>query len=131
VLALALAVGGASHVTDALSDGPAGLAEDLGRRLQLSFERATAGVRVALVVFGGIAAFAVLGLRERRPLLLSLLAGLATSLLVNDSPNDVVTAGLACYVALSSAPGLAQPATGRARPAPEARRSRSVPAGTP
>jgi hypothetical protein len=131
VLALALAVGGASHVTDALSDGPAGLAEDLGRRLQLSFERATAGVRVALVVFGGIAAFVVLGLRERRPLLLSLLAGLATSLLVNDSPNDVITAGLACYVTLSSAPGLARPATGRARPAPEAQRSRSVPAGTP
>jgi hypothetical protein len=131
VLAAAVVVGGASHVTDALSDGPAGLAEDLGRRVEISFERATAGVRVALVVFGAIAAFIVLGLRERRPLLLSLLAGLGTSLLVNDSPNDVVVAGLACYLVLSSAPGLARPATGRALRAPRARRSRSVPAASP
>ncbi len=131
VLVLALAVGGSSHVTDALSDGPVGLAEDLGRRLQLSLERATAGVGVALLVFGGIAAFVVLALRERRPLLLSLLAGLGVSLLVNDSPNDVVVGGLACYLVLSSAPGLARPATGRVLQAPWARRSRSAQAASP
>jgi hypothetical protein len=126
VLAVALAVGGASHVTDALSDGPVGLAEDVGRRVQISFERATAGLRVALIVFGGIAVFVVLALRERRPLLVSLLAALGVSLLVNDSPNDVVVAGLACYLVLSSAPGLARPASGRALRAPRARRSQSV-----
>jgi hypothetical protein len=126
VLAVALAVGGASHVTDALSDGPVGLAEDLGRRLQLSFERATAGIGVAFLVFGGIVAFVVLGLRERRPLLLSLLAALGVSLIVNDSPNDVVVGGLACYLVLSSASALARPASGRALPAPRARRSRRV-----
>src|SRR5918999_275426 len=53
-LLVALAVGGASHVTDALSDGPVGLAEDLGRRLRLSFERTTNGIGVALLVFGGV-----------------------------------------------------------------------------
>jgi hypothetical protein len=126
VLAVALAVGGASHVTDALSDGPAGLADDLGRRLQLSFERATNGIGIALLVFGGIVAFVILALRERRPLLLALLAALGVSLVVNDSPNDVVVAGLACYLVLSSAPGLARPASGRALPAPRARRSQSV-----
>lgn len=131
VLALALAVGGSSHVTDALSDGPAGLAEDLARRLRLSFERATAGWGVALLVFGGIATFIALGLRERRPLLVSLLAGLGVSLLVNDSPNDVVLAGLACYLVLSSAPGLARPATGRAQPAPRARQGQTAPASSP
>lgn len=131
LLALALAVGGSSHVTDALADGPAGLVEDLGRRLRLSFERATAGPAVALLVFGGIAAFAALGLRERRPLLVALLVALGVSLLVNDSPNDVVVGGLACYLILSSAPGLARPATGRALPAPRARRARTAPASSP
>lgn len=122
---------GSSHVTDALSDGPVGLAEDFGRRLQLSFERATGGVGVALLVFGGIAAFAVFGLLERRPLLLSLLTALGVSLLVNDSPNDVVVAGLACYLVLSSAPELGRPATGRALRAPGARRGRTAPASSP
>jgi hypothetical protein len=131
MLALALVVGGSSHVTDALADGPVGLVEDLGRRLRLSFERATAGPGVALLVFGGIAAFVVLGLRERRPLLVALLTALGVSLLVNDSPNDVVVAGLACYLVLSSAPGLARPATGRALRAPRARQARTAPASSP
>lgn len=131
VLAVALALGGSSHVTDALADGPAGLAEDLVRRLRLSFERATSGIGVALLVFGGVAALAALGWRERRPLLVALLAALGISLLVNDSPNDVVLAGLACYLVLSSAPGLARPATGRRTPAPRARRARTAPASPP
>lgn len=131
VLALALAVGGSSHVTDALADGPVGLVEDLGRRLRLSFERATSGIGVALLVFGGIAAFVALGLRDRPPLLLTLLAALGVSLLVNDSPNDVVVAGLACYVVLSSAPGLARPATGRELPDPQEPRARIAPAASP
>jgi hypothetical protein len=131
VLAVALAVGGSSHVTDALSDGPAGLAEDLGRRVQVSFERATAGPGVALLVFGGIAALVVLALRERRPLLISLLAALGVSLVVNDSPNDVVIAGLACYLVLSSAPELARPAREPASPAPRARPERTAQAASP
>jgi hypothetical protein len=131
VLAVALAVGGSSHVTDALEDGPVGLAEDLGRRVQLSVERATAGWGVALLVFGGIAALVLLALRERRPLLLSLLAALAVSLIVNDSPNDVVIAGLTCYLVLSSAPGLARPAREQVRPAPRAQPAQTAPASSP
>jgi len=131
VLAVALAVGGSSHVTDALEDGPVGLAEDLGRRVQLSVGRAIAGWIVALQVFGGVAALIALALRERRPLLLSLLAALAVSLIVNDSPNDVVIAGLVCYVVLSSAPGLARPAREREQPAPRARPARTPQASSP
>jgi hypothetical protein len=131
LLAVALALGGSSHVTDALADGPVGLAEDLARRVELSFLRATSGVGVALLVFGGIAVLAILARRERRPILVALLVGLAVSLLVNDSPNDVVLAGLACYVVLSSAPLLARPATGRARPAPRVPRARTARAGSP
>src|SRR5215204_7145989 len=118
-------------LTDALEDGPVGLAEDLGRRVQLSVGRAIAGWVVALQVFGGVAALIALALRERRPLLLSLLAALAVSLIVNDSPNDVVIAGLVCYVVLSSAPGLARPAREREQPAPRARPARTPQASSP
>jgi hypothetical protein len=131
VLALALAAGGESHVTDALRDGPAGLAEDLWRRVHLSWLRATSGWGVGLLVGAGIAALALLGLRERRPLLLAFLAALAVSLLVNDSPNDVIVAGLAGYLALSSAPGVARPAGERAMQAAPGPQARSAPAASP
>lgn len=131
ILALALVADGSNHVTDAIADGPAGLAEDLGRRVQLSFERATAGPGVALLVFGGIAALVALALRERRPVLLALFAGLGVSLLVLDSPNDIVIAGLACYLVLSSAPALAQPVREGPRPVPRARPARSAQAAKP
>jgi hypothetical protein len=129
VLVLALAAG-ESHVTDALDDGPVGLAEDLWRRLELSWLRATSGWGVGLLVFGGIAVLVVIALRERRPLLLAYLAALGVSLLVNDSPNDVVVAGLAGYLALSSAPEVVRPAAERARPAAPEPRARSAPAAS-
>jgi hypothetical protein len=131
VLALALAVGGESHVTDALGDGPVGLAEDLWRRLRLSWLRATSGWGVGLLVGAGVAALAGLALRERRPLLVSFLVALAVSLVVNDSPNDVIVAGLAGYLALSSAPGVARPAGERATQAARGPRAQSAPAATP
>jgi hypothetical protein len=131
ILAAALALGGGSHVTDALADGPVGLAEDLWRRLELSWLRATSGWGVGLLVFGGILLLVLLALRERRPLLLAYLAALAVSLVVNDSPNDVIVAGLAGYLALSSAPGVARPAAARARPAAPEPRAQSAPAASP
>lgn len=131
ILAAALALGGESHVTDALSEGPAGLADDLTRRLELSWLRATSGWGVALLVFGGIAVLAALALRERRALLLAYLTALGVSLLVNDSPNDVTVAGLAGYLALSTAPGVARRAAGRATPAAPGPTARSAPAASP
>jgi hypothetical protein len=128
VLVLALAVGGESH---ALGDGPVGLAEDLWRHLRLSWLRATSGWGVGLLVGAGLAALAVLALRERRPLLTAFLLTLAVSLLVNDSPNDVIVAGLAGYLVLSSAPGVARPAAERARSAARGQRAQSAPAATP
>jgi hypothetical protein len=131
VLVLALALGGGSHVTEALADGPAGLAEDFGRRLELSWLRATSSWGVGLLVGGGIVVLALLALHERRPLLTAYLVALAVSLLVNDSPNDVIIAGLAGYLALSSAPGVAPPAGERARRAAPERRAQSAPAASP
>jgi hypothetical protein len=131
VLVIGLAAGGESHVTDALGDGPAGLAEDLWRRLRLSWLRATADWGVGVLVGVGIAALAVLALRERRALLLAYLAAIAVSIVVNDSPNDVVVAGLAGYLALSSARGVARPADERVTPAAPEPRARSAPAASP
>jgi hypothetical protein len=129
-LVAALALGG-SHVTDAIAGGPGELAEDFWRRLHLSWLRATAGWGVGLLVFGGVAVLALLALRERRPLLLAYLAALAVSLLVNDSPNDVIVAGLAGYLVLSIAPGVARRAAERATPAAREPRARSAPAASP
>jgi hypothetical protein len=131
VLGLALALGGHSHVTDAISSGPVGLAEDFWRRLELSWLRATSSWSAGLLVFGGIVALALLALRERRPLQLAYLAALAVSLLVNDSPNDVVVAGLVGYLALSTAPALARPADRPDRREPRAPQARTAPAASP
>jgi hypothetical protein len=131
ILAIALVAGGDSHVTDALRDGPTGLAEDFWRRLRLSWLRATSGWGVGLLVGGGIAALAIPARRERRPLLLAYLVAIAVSLIVNDSPNDVIVAGLAGYLVLSTAPGVARPADEPARPAARESRAQSVPAASP
>jgi len=131
VLGLALVVGGGSHVTDAIAGGPAELAADFWRRIQLSWLRATSGWGVGLLVGGGVLALAAFALRERRPLLTAFLAALAVSLLVNDSPNDVVVAGLVGYLVLSSARGVARPGAEPAPRAPRARRARSAPAASP
>jgi hypothetical protein len=131
VLAVALVTGGESHVTDAIGDGPAGLAEDLARRLELSWLRASAGWGVGLLVAGGILALIAAALRDRRPLILAYLAAIAVSLVVNDSPNDVIVAGLAGYLALSTAPGVARRAGERATPAVPEPRARSAPAASP
>jgi hypothetical protein len=131
VLAVALVTGGESHVTDAIRDGPSGLAEDLARRLELSWLRATAGWGVGLLVAGGILALTTAALRDRRPLILAYLTAVAVSLVVNDSPNDVIVAGLAGYLALSTAPGVARRADERARPAAPEPTARSLPAASP
>jgi hypothetical protein len=82
-------------------------------------------------VGGGIVALALLGYRERRAVLTAYLAALAVSLLVNDSPNDVIAAGLVGYLALSSAPGVGRPAGERATSAHPPRRAQSAPAASP
>jgi hypothetical protein len=112
-------------------EGPIDLAEDLWRRLRLSWHIATDGWGVGLLVGAGVAALAVLALRERRPLLTAFLVALAVSLLVTGEPDDVIVAGLAGYLALSSAPGVARPAAERVTSAARGRQAQSAPATTP
>jgi hypothetical protein len=108
LVALDAATGGSSHVTRALEDGPAGLAADLGDRVALSIARLTANPLVAALVAAGIALLVVLVIRTLRsdtPLTaraapLALAAAVGVSLVVNDSPNDVVLGGLVGYLAV-------------------------------
>jgi hypothetical protein len=107
LVALDAATGGSSHVTEALEDGPTGLAGDLGERVELSWDRATGDWYVALAVAFMLAAFVYLVVRTLRrpdalresPVALSVAAAIAVSLVVNDSPTDVLLVGLTSYVA--------------------------------
>jgi hypothetical protein len=109
VMGLDAATGGSSHVSRAIGGGPGEIVEDLGRRLEISWNTATASWYAALVVAIALAALLVLTLRlvrsdtsrANRALPLSLSAALLASLLVNDAPHDVAVAGLIGYLAVS------------------------------
>jgi hypothetical protein len=98
VVGIDAASGGKSHVTRAFERGPGGWAGDFGHRVHLSADRFVGTWHSALVVCVGIAALAALAThRPRFPGGEALLAGLAVSLLVNDSPSDVLAGGAVCY----------------------------------
>ena len=118
VLALALLgldaiTGGSSHVTRAVGRGPADLASDLARRIRLSYEVATERWYTLLVVLVGIAVLAALlakllrsaDARRGRPVLVAQATAVAVSLVVNDSPRDVVVAGLLGCLVTARYPG--------------------------
>jgi hypothetical protein len=107
-VAVDAATGGSSHVTRAFEDGPGGLASDLAERVELSVARLADNVLVAILVAAGVALLVFLvarTLRSDAPLparapALALAAAIATSLIVNDSPNDVVLSGVVGYLAV-------------------------------
>jgi hypothetical protein len=102
-LALALvgldaATGGHSHVTRRVGEGPGALVDELGNRLHISVERITTSWHAALVFGLGVAALAVLA--TRRPRFAAgdaLLLATVVSLIVNDSPSDVVSGAAISY----------------------------------
>jgi len=86
--------GGSSHVTRAAGSGPAGLVDDLTRRLDISWAGATQSLHTALLCLAGLAGLAVLATRSpRRAPLDAFLVGFAASLVVNDSPVDELVWG--------------------------------------
>jgi hypothetical protein len=110
LIALDASTGGSSHVTRALSDGPGGLARDLADRVELSWERATSSWATGLVTAALLLVFAFLVARmlarpeplAERAVPLSLAAAVIVSLVVNDSPVDVLLVGTTGYVAAAA-----------------------------
>jgi hypothetical protein len=102
LLGLDAATGGSSHVTGAVGDGPAALAGDLADRIELSVRRTAGSLGATAVVLGSLAILLAVALRARRDAVLdALLAGLAVSLLVNDTPGDVLGIGAAIAITLA------------------------------
>jgi hypothetical protein len=124
LVALDRATGTETHVTRAVGEGT-GFLSALGDRAVLSFERATDDWYVALGVVVGIVVLVVISALlirlppEVRALPLAIAGATAVSLVVNDSPLDVVAIGLvglaACRPRLARDPrGGAEVTPGRA-----------------
>jgi hypothetical protein len=89
------ATGGSSHVTDAVGGGPGALAGDLAHRVHLSAASVGSTWNNALLFGASVAVLVWLALRRPRlPVLDALLAALAVSLVVNDTPTDVAGWGV-------------------------------------
>ena len=102
LVGLDAAFGGSSHVTHAVGGGPGSLFGDLGHRLHLSWASATDHWYRVLTFLACLAVLVVLGLRRPRLATVdALLVAIAVSLLVNDTPVDVVGLGaLGCAALL-------------------------------
>ncbi len=93
------ALGGSSHVTRAVGSGPDSLVGSLGHRLHLSWAALTDRWFHGVIFLTFLAAVVLMGtVGPRRATVDALLAGLAVSLLVNDTPVDVIGLGaLGCW----------------------------------
>jgi hypothetical protein len=117
LVGLDAATGGSSHVTRAFRTGPVSLAEELAHRVHISAASIATGWSEAIVFSVSIVALAVLGSRRPRfPAGDALLAGIAVSLLVNDSPGDVASAGALSYAILWAYERVREPAQEQALP---------------
>jgi mono/diheme cytochrome c family protein len=102
LLAVDASTGGSSHVTDAVGDGPFALAGDIADRIELSVRRTAASLGAAVIVLGSLLTLFVVAVRGRRdPVLAAFLVALAVSLVVNDTPGDVLGMGAAIAITLA------------------------------
>jgi hypothetical protein len=109
LVALDAVLGPPSHVGRSVRGGPLEVLGDVGDRLALSWERATAGPAVAIAVAAALALVVALLVRgDRHPLPLAMAAALGVSLLVNDSPLEVAVGGAAALLAVSRYHGTMQ-----------------------
>ena len=103
IVGLDALLGGSSHVTDAVGGGPGTLFDDVDRRLRISWAGATSGVHTAFFCVLSLVGLAWLGWRGRRsPVIVAMLVGLGVSLVVNDTPVDVLGYGALGLLALTA-----------------------------
>jgi len=94
LVGLDAAIGGSSHVTHAVGDGPGAVLGDIADRLELSARRTFGAVGPAFAVLASLAVLCVVATRRpRRPLTDAVLVALLVSLVVNDTPGDVIGFG--------------------------------------
>jgi hypothetical protein len=101
-------LGPPTHVGRSVGGGAGGVLSDLGDRVALSWERATAEWGVGLIVAAAIVVLVVLVSRlprlrlrrDGRALLFAFAVAIAVSLVVNDSPLEVAVLGVVGYLAL-------------------------------
>jgi hypothetical protein len=91
LVGLDAALGGSSHVTRSLSGGPFELAGDLAHRVRLTLGGFVSSLHAAVIVGVSLPALVWLALRRPRFAVLdAVLVALLVSLLVNDSPRDIL-----------------------------------------
>ena len=101
VVGIDAALGGSSHVTHAVGGGPGSLTGDFGHRLHLSWASATKSLPNIVLFVASLALLVWIGTRSpRRPAVDAMLVGLALSLLLNDTPVDVIGLGVLGCLAL-------------------------------
>ena len=94
LVGLDAAFGGSSHVTQAVGDGPGAVLGDIADRLELSARRTFDAIGPAFAVAASLVVLVVVATRRpRRPLTDAVLVALLVSLVVNDTPGDVVGFG--------------------------------------
>ena len=95
--------GGSSHVTSAVGGGPGSLAGDLAHRVRISWKGVIATTQARVTAGATLCALIGVGLRRPRVAVVdALLIGLAASLLVNDTPTDVLAFGALATAALGA-----------------------------
>jgi mono/diheme cytochrome c family protein len=94
LVGLDAALGGSSHVTQALGDGPGAVLGDVADRLELSARRTFDAFGPAFAALASLAVVLYVATRRpRRPVTDAVLVALLVSLLVNDTPGDVLGFG--------------------------------------
>jgi hypothetical protein len=101
LVGLDAALGGSSHISRTLGDGPGDLAGELAHRWRVSLDGFVATWHATVIISASLAVLAWLALRRpRAPVVDAVLVALAVSLLVNDSPRDVAAYGAISCAAL-------------------------------
>jgi hypothetical protein len=101
LVGLDAALGGSSHISRTVGDGPRDLAGELAHRWSVSLDGFVATWHATVIISASLALLAWLAFRRPRSTVVdAVLVALAVSLLVNDSPRDVAAYGAISCAAL-------------------------------